>query len=487
MDTPAAPSAVKTFGRGRSHRDLTASAFLAAVDVGSTNQQDYLEDLLALTMDLASYNTVCETATSTIIGQRSGTLAGVPIVVKDNIDVAGFATTGGTPSLTGNRAESNAPLIERLIAAGAIVTAKNTMHELALGATSNNAFQGVPRNPWDPTRICGGSSGGTAGAVATGLAPVGIGTDTGGSIRMPAALCGLFGFRPSPGRYPEGGMLSLSPTRDTAGPLTRSMEDILLIDSVLASRQASTPVPAVDAIRLGTSPCHSYDLHPDVADSYARTLQTLQNDGVHFSEVAIGDIVETAGTIATTILWGEAEKSIQDYLDHAGGPSLLDLIGSIASPDVRLILSSGLGSVSERDYSAAIETRRQLRAELSRRLNTAGVQALMFPTVPVVAPLIKENDLMEHNGRNVPVFPTLIRHTDLGGVLGLPGISVPVRPGNRTGLPVGIEFTSPPETDDDLLALVTTLEPHISHVASPSTLSLALAPSPSRASPKDHP
>ena len=471
MTTPdPAHSVAGTIAKERGAWDLTASDLVAATGAGLRNARDYLSILRSRSRDLAGYGTLSASVEDLPDMLSDGPLAGVAVVVKDNIDVAGLPTSGGTPALAGHTASSDAPLIERLVSAGAVITAKNTMHELALGATSNNAFQGVPHNPWDPARICGGSSGGTAGAVALGLAPIGIGTDTGGSVRMPAALCGVFGFRPSPGRYPAGGMLSLSPTRDVAGPLTRSMQDILLVDSVLTSRPGVSASPATAGIRLGISPCHLRDLHPDVARGFNEARQILAGLGVQFMDVGIDDIVEDAAAVATTILWGEAERSLEDYLVRIGGPSLQQLVRDIASPDVRKLVLSNFGSVSPATYSAAIETREHLRAELLRRFQTAGVQALIFPTVPVVAPLIAEEDLMELNGRPVQVFPTLIRHTDLGGVLGLPGISIPVGRGYRTGLPIGLEFSSPPNTDDQLLAVTAALEPLISHTTKPSQL-----------------
>ncbi|RZU62667.1 mandelamide amidase [Zhihengliuella halotolerans] len=451
-------------------RDLTASATAAAVAEGSLDPGQHLIDLQQLSQQLAGYKAMILPLPALPSPLVPGTLSGVPVVVKDNIDVAGVPTTAGTPSLSDNIAERNAPLVDRLTRAGAVITGKNVMHELALGATSNNPVHGLPKNPWDPHRICGGSSGGTAAAVALGLAPVGIGTDTGGSVRMPAALCGLFGFRPSPGRYPEGGMLSLTPTRDTAGPMTRSLQDLLLVDSVLAARPVITATGTVQSARLGLSPCHSTDLHPDVAEKYRQVQARLEAQGFLFVDVDVDDIVKEAAEIATIILWGEAAENLAEYLRLRKGPTLQELVQTVASTDVRNLLVAGLDSVNQGEYQAALQTRQRLREDLQRRLDASDVKALMFPTVPVVAPLAEQEERTELNGRMVPTFPTLIRHSDLGGVLGLPGVSVPVGTGTLSRLPVGMEFSSASDEDNDLLALVTAIEPVIAQVAAPSDI-----------------
>ncbi|MDR6639516.1 amidase family protein [Paenarthrobacter nitroguajacolicus] len=453
-------------------RDLTALATAAAVAGGSLEPRRHLRELQQLSGQLAGYDAVIPPLPALPSTMLPGHLNGVPVMVKDNIDVAGAPTTAGTPALANNIAERNAPLIDRLTRAGAVITGKNVMHELALGATSDNPVHGFPKNPWDPGRICGGSSGGTAAAVALGLAPVGIGTDTGGSVRMPAALCGLFGFRPSPGRYPDGGILSLTPTRDTAGPMTRTLQDLLLVDSVLASR------PAVSAhidqsVRIGISPCHRVDLHPDVAEKYRQVQAALAANGARFVDVDIDSIVKDAAEIATVILWGEAADGLEHYLRTHNGPTLQELVQTIASVDVRQLLVAGLSSVDRAEYQAALQTRQRLREELQRRLDAFNVKALMFPTVPVVAPLAEQSEWMELNGKVVPTFPTLIRHSDLGGILGLPGISVPVGTGTLSHLPVGMEFSSLSGTDNDLLALVAAIEPGIAQVTPPSKIPMS--------------
>ena len=162
-----------------------------------------------------------------------GPLHGVPLALKDNLDTADMPTTGGTPGLKGHRPKRNADVVQKLFDAGAIAFGKANLHELAYGITNNNAGFGAARNPYDPTRIPGGSSGGVGTAVGARIVPGGIGSDTGGSVRVPAALCGIVGFRPTTGRWSQAGVVPISHTRDTPGPMTRSVADCALLDSVV--------------------------------------------------------------------------------------------------------------------------------------------------------------------------------------------------------------------------------------------------------------
>src|SRR5438477_9739453 len=162
-----------------------------------------------------------------------GALHGVPLVVKDNIHVAGLRNSAGTPGLRNFVPSANAPTVQALLDAGAIVLGKTNMHELAFGITSNNAAFGPVRNPYDKTRIPGGSSGGNGSAIAARLAPGGIGTDTGGSVRIPAALHGIVALRPTINRYSQVGVTPISHSRDTVGPMARTVSDLILLDSVI--------------------------------------------------------------------------------------------------------------------------------------------------------------------------------------------------------------------------------------------------------------
>src|ERR1700704_3644810 len=192
-------------------------------------------------------------------GGELGPLHGVPLAIKDNFDTADYRTTAGTPALAAHRPKRNAVVVQRLLDAGAVVLGKANLQELAYGPTSNNAAFGPVRNPYDPTRIPGGSSGGTASAVAARLAPAGLGTDTAGSVRVPGSLCGVTSFRPSTLRWSQAGIVPISHTRDTAGPLARSVADCVLLDGVVTGSATEVAPADLKGLRLGVPRGYFWD------------------------------------------------------------------------------------------------------------------------------------------------------------------------------------------------------------------------------------
>jgi Asp-tRNA(Asn)/Glu-tRNA(Gln) amidotransferase A subunit family amidase len=214
-------------------------------------------------------------------GERLGPLHGVPIVLKDNFDTVDFPTTAGTPALAAHRPTRNAPVVQRLLNAGAFILGKANMQELAFGPTSNNAAFGPVRNPYDHSRIPGGSSGGTAAAVAARLAPAGLGTDTGGSVRVPASLSGVVGFRPTTLRWPQDGIVPISHTRDTAAPIARCVADCVLLDGVVTGGATSLSPIRLEGLRLGVPRGHFWeDLDAEVEAILADALARLAAAGV---------------------------------------------------------------------------------------------------------------------------------------------------------------------------------------------------------------
>lgn len=388
-------------------------------------------------------------------------LAGIPIALKDNIDTASLPTTGGTGALKGRCPPMDAPATQRLRAAGALLAGKTNMHELAFGITSNNAVTGAVHNPYAPSCIPGGSSGGSAAAVSARMVPAALGTDTGGSVRLPAALCGVVGFRPSVGRYPGAGVIPISHTRDTVGPLARCIDDIRLLDSVLSGRVATAPPISLAGLRLGIP--RSYFLagmDAALAPVVEAALQALQRAGVELVEVEVRGVGALNAAAGFPVALYELMQDFPAYLARAGYDlDMQDLLAGAGSPDVRAVLASQRGpdAVSAGAYQNALQARARLQEAYAECFRAGRVDALVFPTAILPARPIGEDDTVELGGARVPTFAGFIHNTDPGSNAGLPGISLPIGL-TEAGLPVGLEVDGAQGSDDRLLAIAAALE-----------------------------
>ncbi len=388
-------------------------------------------------------------------------LTGLPLVIKDNINTVAFPTTGGTGALQNHTPESNAGVITALENHGAIIAAKSGMHELAFGITSNNAVTGAIRNPHDPSKIPGGSSGGTAAAVAAGIFPAGLGTDTGASVRLPAALCGIVGYRPTVGRYASDGIVPISHTRDTAGVFGKSVDDIVLLDNALYGSSKNVRKKSIKQIVLGIAKDVLFDnLEPEVETAIQDQLGALEAAGAKLVDIDISKIWTHNEAFSFPVVLYEVMRDLPAYLkEHAPDVRFDELVEKIGSPDVAGVIKSQLGNdaMPEAAYLAAInEHRPAMHAIYTDAFSQHGLTALAFPTSPLRATDIGLDETVELNGEQVPIFPTFIRNTDLGSNLGVPGISLPCQ--NVNGLPVGIEFDGVLGGDQDLIELALMVE-----------------------------
>jgi mandelamide amidase len=405
-------------------------------------------------------------------GARLGALHGLPLAVKDNIDTAGIPTTAATPTLRENRPREDAPIMTALYGAGAILLGKTNLHELAFGHTSNNAAFGAVRNPYDPGRIPGGSSGGTAVAIAARMTPAGLGTDTVGSVRVPAALCGIVGLRPSSGRYPGAGIVPLSHTRDTAGPMARSIADLILLDSVITGDAAPVEAVSLAGLRLGVPRAYYWaQLDEEVERVANAALAKLAAAGAQLVDVDLAalpaDAYRTRRCRAIQLF--ELKPDLTRYLEaHPGAPTFDRVAAGLASPPVktafeRLVLSSE--APSRETYDAVMnEYRPSLQAAFGQAFR--GVDAIAFPMTQVPAlPIGQDAEFEVHNEK----FPLLYlgRNADPGSCAGLPGICLPAGL-TKANLPVGLALDAPAGADRRLLGIGLSMEQVLGRLPAPA-------------------
>jgi aspartyl-tRNA(Asn)/glutamyl-tRNA(Gln) amidotransferase subunit A len=385
-------------------------------------------------------------------GQYRGPLHGVPLAIKDLFYTAGVRTTAGSRILANFVPTEDATVVARLRAAGALSLGKTNMEEFAYGATSLNPHYGACRNPWDPERIAGGSSGGSAAAVAAGLAPAALGSDSGGSIRQPAALCGLVGLKPSYGRVSKHGVVPLSWSQDHVGPMTRTVRDAALLLQALAGHDprdpasSDAPVPdylerieqGVAGLRVGLPREFFFERVDPATEAAVRgAARALEGLGARVEEVPLPQAAP-AFAAGAAILFAEATAYHERWLrtrPQDYDPAVL----------ARLRVGSALLAT---DYLKAQRARRVLVEQVVRTFDA--VDVLLTPTAAVPAPRRDENVIRWPDGSDEDVRGATLRFTRVFNLLGLPAVSVPCGM-TASGLPLGAQLVGPPFAEATVL------------------------------------
>ncbi|GGA40739.1 amidase family protein [Dyella nitratireducens] len=394
-------------------------------------------------------------------------LLGVPIGVKDSYLTKGLATSFGVSALRHFVPKEDADAVRAIKDAGALVFGKNNLVEMSFGLTGANGSFGQVENPHAHDRVPGGSSSGSAASVGANIVPASLGGDTVGSIRVPASLVGVVGFKPTTGRWPRNGVAPVSHTLDTTGVFARSVEDIQLVDQVVTgdgSEESFKLVHDLRGTRLAYAPRHSLDLvDAEVEARFRESLRQLRDAGAEVIEVDLGDDYGSLVHSATwPIFFHETMGALTEFLRSHQIPATFDEIHQALSPELQeiwgyMVLPGGGGAISRETYQTALSiTRPEIQRRLDKVFAAQGAMAILQPATPCTAPLIDQQKKFVIGGKEVTDLSLAINTVSASSV-GLPGINLPIGLSGN-GLPIGLELDGPLQSDRAMLSLARRVE-----------------------------
>jgi aspartyl-tRNA(Asn)/glutamyl-tRNA(Gln) amidotransferase subunit A len=387
------------------------------------------------------------------VGDEHHPLTGIPVALKDTIPTAGLRTTAGSRVLDGWVPDADPPVVERLRSCGAVIIGKANLHEFAYGGTSENEHFGPVRNPWDPRRVAGGSSGGSAAAVAAGLAAAAVGTDTAGSVRIPACQCGTVGFKPTYGRVRTAGLVPLGWSLDHVGPIARTVWDAeLLLNAMIGRRRkrpdrlAASEPPRVEGLRVGLPRRYAFEgVDPGIADRVRSAVAALTSLGVTVEEFDVPELELSTATVYT-IVAAEARAYHSRWWPERAEDYGADIRGRLEAA----------ARLSADDYVQAARVRAQVVEALAAALEE--VDAIVTPTAPLTPQLVGQKEV-DFGGQRRPATGggVFIRLTAPFNLSGGPAISVPCGL-TPDGMPAGLQIASAPGRDELVLRLAAAYE-----------------------------
>ena len=471
--------------------DLSAREAVAHIRDGAMKAEAYAARLIERQRALAELNAIAWMDEERLLeaahgldkarlrGRPLGQLGGLPVVVKDNIDTVGFPTSSGTASLKSFRPRADAPMAATLWRAGALMFGKANMHELAGGGTSSNPVFGFVRNPHDPTRTPGGSSGGTAAALAARIVAAGLGSDTAGSVRIPSAFCGTAALRPSIAGarrlYSDEGVVPLAADLDTIGPMARTIDDVALLHEAITGEAPTRR--KLKGARIGVPRGHHWEaLDDDVRSVAEAAMARLGDAGAALIDVDVSALAAAARQVFDILLINGFKGDLAiHFARHAPHLDAAEVIGRIASRDTRRLFEMAQAAPFPPEAIVAARTRQReaVQAQYAEIFRSSRLDAIAFPTEPLTAPLIPADgdafdDEVVVGGRRVNKVGVLIRNTAMTGAIGAPGVSIPAGL-TGAGLPVGLELDCLAGGDAALLGLARAAEGALGPTPPPAT------------------